>query len=143
MLGDRSVRVPGLVWWFSVFIPQQALLYLFFLYVHDYSRTTGNEAASERYQQLQCNNRSKEYNGDFAKTKVFKIEKLALLRTTLCDPAHISGVSMHRVRTICRPCPALLPVPTRPHLHLPLLASLPLPLAAQCTGRSGCAVRFT
>ena len=53
--------------------------------VHDYSRTAGNEAASERYQQLQRNKR-------------WKIKKAILLkrrrsrsrnwRTALRDPAH-------------------------------------------------------
>ena len=52
----------------------------------DYSGTTGNEAASERYQKLQCNKRLK--NDDFAKTTAFESEKLALSRTTLRDPTH-------------------------------------------------------
>ena len=37
---------------------QRGLLYLVVLCVHDYSRTAGNEGASERYQQLQRNKRS-------------------------------------------------------------------------------------
>ena len=63
--------------------------------VYDYSRTAGNEAASERYQQLQRNKRSKIKK---AKTKAFEIEKLALSRTALRDPAHQLPVWYIRVR---------------------------------------------
>ena len=40
--------------------------------VYDYSRTTGYEAAYERYQQLQCYKGLKIYRGDFAETTVFE-----------------------------------------------------------------------
>ena len=62
--------------------------------VYDYSRTAGNEAASERYQQQQAIENKK---GDFAKTKAFEIEKLALSRTALRDPAHQLAVWYIRV----------------------------------------------
>ena len=77
---------------------QRGLQYSFCLSVsvsvHDYSRTAGNEAASERYQQLQRNKRSKIKK----KTKAFEIEKLALSRTALRDPAHQLAVWYIRVR---------------------------------------------
>ena len=41
------------------------------LFVSDYSRTTGYEAAYERYQQLQCY-KSKKICGDFAETTAFE-----------------------------------------------------------------------
>ena len=44
--------------------------------VYDYSRTTGNEVASEQYQQLQCSKCSKKYTSDFSRTKAFEIDKL-------------------------------------------------------------------
>ena len=61
--------------------------------VYAYSCTTGNEAAYERYQQHQCNKRSK--NKNVAKTTAFEVEKLTLSRTTLRDPAHQLAVCEH------------------------------------------------
>ena len=42
------------------------------LSVDDYSRTTGYEAAYERYQQLQCYKGTKNNVGDFAETTAFE-----------------------------------------------------------------------
>ena len=42
------------------------------LSVYDYSRTTGYEAAHERYQQLQCYKGKKKKSGDFAETTAFE-----------------------------------------------------------------------
>ena len=42
------------------------------LSVDDYSRTTGYEAAHERYQQLQCYKGMKKKCGDFAETTAFE-----------------------------------------------------------------------
>ena len=42
------------------------------LSVDDYSRTTGYEAAYERYQQLQCYKGMKKKCGDFAETTAFE-----------------------------------------------------------------------
>ena len=43
------------------------------LFVHDYSLTTGYEAAYERYQHLQCHKGMKMYDcGDFAETTAFE-----------------------------------------------------------------------
>ena len=42
------------------------------LSVDDYSRTTGYEAAYERYQQLQCYKGMKKQCGDFAETTAFE-----------------------------------------------------------------------
>ena len=57
------------------------------LSVCDYSHSRGNESASERYQQLQCNKHSNN-NGAFAKTTANKSVKLALSLTTLHGPTH-------------------------------------------------------
>ena len=65
------------------------------LCVYTYSRTTGNEAGDEQYQQLQNSKRSTNKNGDFAKTTAFEIEKPAQSRTTLRDPAHQLPATMH------------------------------------------------
>ena len=42
------------------------------LFVGDFSRTTGYEAAHERYQQLQCYKGKKRKGGDFAETTAFE-----------------------------------------------------------------------
>ena len=42
------------------------------LFVGDYSRTTGYEAAYERYKQLQCYKGKKNNSGDFAETTAFE-----------------------------------------------------------------------
>ena len=40
-------------------------------------------------------------NGDFAKTTAFKVEKLALLRITLCGPVNQLGACNSCVRVSC------------------------------------------
>ena len=66
--------------------------------VDAYSRTTGNEAADERYQQQQA---LENQCGDFAKTTAFESEKLALSRTTLRD-GHPGGPSEYAVQCLAR-----------------------------------------
>ena len=87
--------------------------------VYDYSGTTGNEAASERYKQLQCNKRSK--------------SKQAILLKRRCLTQPIKKRCEHACAS---PRPLFFPVPTRPRVPLPLLTSftLPSPLAAQRNG---------
>ena len=67
-----------------------------------YSRTTGYEAAHERYQQLQCYKGKKIKCGDFAETTAFErygvktIEK-ALPRPDLARSAHRGRIKFLRV----------------------------------------------
>ena len=61
------------------------------LSVYDYSRTTGYEAAYERYQQLQCYKGMKIKCGDFAETTAFerygvKTSEKAIMSTGLPRP---------------------------------------------------------
>ena len=58
------------------------------LSVYLYSRTTGNEAACERYTRLQCNKCSKNNVADLAKMAAFWQEKPAPPWTMFRDPTH-------------------------------------------------------
>ena len=93
------------------------------LSVYDYSGTTGNEAASERYQKLQCNKRSKTKQAILLKR-----------RRSRSSNWHCRGRPSPSISddTMGLAPPSVFPVPAC--ISLPPLASLPLPLAAQRNG---------
>ena len=69
------------------------------LCVYDYSRTTGYEAAYERYQQLQRYIQGLEkQNGDSAETTAIENEKPARSRATLRGPAQQLAMRMRIIR---------------------------------------------
>ena len=74
------------------------------LSVYNYFRTTCKKAASERYQQLQCNKCSK-YTMAILLKRRHSSKQLALSRTMWRDPAHQLVVLSMRVHTMGRPRP--------------------------------------
>ena len=72
------------------------------LSVYLYSRTTGNEAARERYTHLWRNKRSKNNVADLAKTATFWQEKPA--PPSFCDPTHQLARCAHVFNTCLGAC---------------------------------------